>query len=346
VLVQSNLLFNYKKSKVMKYKESLGIDVSKNTFDAYLFTQKLSAKFENNSAGFKKLFQWVKKSKVNFNELIICFEHTGIYSIALALFFESKDQYYTIVPGIEIKRSIGMVRGKNDKVDAFRIAEYAFLRREVIKPYKLPSKNILKLQKLISLRLKLVKHRASYKSNIKDLKNIISVAKNATLFGTQEKMISYTSKQIDRIESEIKELIKSDNSLNQIYNLIISVKGVGLVLAVNFIVTTNCFSSFSDSRKYACYCGIAPFSYQSGSSIHSASKISHYANKKMKALLNVAAWSAIQHDKELKEYFSKRIQKGKSKMSTVNIIRNKIVHRVFAVVKRGTPFVELNKHAA
>jgi len=66
----------------------------------------------------------------------------------------------------------------------------------------------------------------------------------------------------------------------------------------------------------------------------------------MKALLNVAAWSAIQHDKELKEYFSKRIQKGKSKMSTVNIIRNKIVHRVFAVVKRGTPFVELNKHAA
>ena len=66
----------------------------------------------------------------------------------------------------------------------------------------------------------------------------------------------------------------------------------------------------------------------------------------MKALLNVAAWSAVQHDSELKEYYNKRVEKGKSKMSTINIVRNKIVHRVFAVVKRGTPYVQLKKHAA
>lgn len=66
----------------------------------------------------------------------------------------------------------------------------------------------------------------------------------------------------------------------------------------------------------------------------------------MKALLNVAAWSSIQHDKEMKEYYTKRVAKGKSKMSTVNIVRNKIVQSAFTVVKRGTPYVEMNQYAA
>ena len=93
------------------------------------------------------------------------------------------------------------------------------------------------------------------------------------------------------------------------------------------------------------YAGIAPFEKQSGTSLNTKSRVSHYANKKMKVLLNLAASSAIQADPELKTYYNRRIENGKSKMSTLNIVRNKIVHRIFAVVKRGTPFVPLYKHA-
>ena len=63
----------------------------------------------------------------------------------------------------------------------------------------------------------------------------------------------------------------------------------------------------------------------------------------MKSLLNMAAFTAIQFDPELKMYYLNRVEKGKSKMSTINIVRNKIVHRVFAVVKRGTPYVSFTK---
>ena len=66
----------------------------------------------------------------------------------------------------------------------------------------------------------------------------------------------------------------------------------------------------------------------------------------MKALFNMAARSAIQHDPELKKYFDNRMEKGANGMSTINIIRNKLIHRVFAVVKRGTPYVIMAKHAA
>jgi transposase len=60
----------------------------------------------------------------------------------------------------------------------------------------------------------------------------------------------------------------------------------------------------------------------------------------------MSAISAIQADKELKVYFKKRVEEGKPKMLVLNIIRNKLVSRIFATVKRGTPFVELNKFAA
>ena len=60
----------------------------------------------------------------------------------------------------------------------------------------------------------------------------------------------------------------------------------------------------------------------------------------MKSLLDLSAKSAIQYDKELREYYLKRTYAGKSKMSTINVVRNKILYRMFAIIKRQTPFTE------
>ena len=139
---------------------------------------------------------------------------------------------------------------------------------------------------------------------------------------------------MEAVEKEMKALISSDEKMNGFFRLIVSVKGVGLILAANFLVITNCFKGFTGSRKFACYAGIAPFEHQSGTSLKMKSRVSHYANKRLKTLLNLSAGSAIQADAELKAYYQRRLANGKSKMSTLNIVRNKIVHRVFAVVKR------------
>ena len=114
-----------------------------------------------------------------------------------------------------------------------------------------------------------------------------------------------------------------------------------------FLITyTNAFTKFKDARKFASFCGIAPFPNSSGTSIRGTTKVSHLANKKIKSLLDLCAKSAIQYNPEMKVYYHKRIEKGKNKMSTINIIRNKIVSRVFAVVKRQTPYVNTMKFAA
>lgn len=116
--------------------------------------------------------------------------------------------------------------------------------------------------------------------------------------------------------------------------------------ALIMIVFTDNFAQFDNWRKFASYCGIAAFPYQSGTSIKGRLNVSHLANKKIKAIINMHAFSAIQHSPEMKFYYQKRVLEGKSKMSAVNIIRNKLIPRLFAVVKRQTPYVDIFKFAA
>lgn len=112
------------------------------------------------------------------------------------------------------------------------------------------------------------------------------------------------------------------------------------------IVFTEGFKKFDCWRKFASYCGTAPFPNSSGSSIRGRTKISNLANKKIKSLLDLCAKSSIQFNEEMKAYYNKRIAQGKNKMSTINVIRNKILARIFAVINRQSPYVNLMKYAA
>lgn len=330
----------------MNKKETVGIDISKKTIDVLLHVCSEYKQFDNNKSGFNALIKWIKQTtKLQLDEVVICFEHTGLYSLALACYLSENNVTFSMVPALQIKRSLGIVRGKNDKVDAQRIAEYAFLRKDVIEPYVLPSSSVLKLQKLISLRDKMVRQKAGYMSTLKELKNFLLKKDNKLLFQTQERMIDQLDKEIKKIDEEIKKTIVEDDQMNQHSKLLSSIKGIGPIVIANLLVTTNCFTSITNGRKYACYAGVAPFEKQSGSSLKSRSRVNHMANKHIKSLFNMAAFSAIQADSELKAYYQRRIEAGKSKMSTINIVRNKLIHRAFAVVKRGTPYVNLNRYA-
>ena len=329
------------------YSNAIGIDVSKDTLDVHDYKLNSHKKYLNTESGFKEILSWARKNHGRKLEgIIICFEHTGIYSLPLAVFLSKKEVRYTIVPGLEIKRSLGMVRGKNDKIDAFQIAKYAYLRREEIKEYKLPSQDILKLKSLLSLREKMVKHRASYQGHLKELKTFFKKSHNPQLFKSQEKLIKQITVQIKEVEEEMMDIIRKDPELKKLYGLATSVKGVGLVIGITLIVYTNCFTAFDTWRQFATYAGIAPFEDESGTSRKKPKRVSHMANKRIKSLLSNAATTSIQFNPEMRLYYERRISQGKSKMSTQNIIRNKIVSRIFAVVRRGTPYVDTIGYAA
>ncbi len=324
----------------MDIKEVIGIDVSKNFNEAHIHTNQKLIEFENNIKGFKAFEKWVLNNvKCPKNQIMFAFEHTGLYSHPLSVYFTEKRYSYIIIPGLELKRSMGITRGKDDKIDAKRIATYAYEKRSELKPYELPQEEIVQIKRLLSLREKLVKQRAGYKGTIGEFKIFLKRKDNRMLFDVHEKMIKELSKQIEKIEKNLDDIIKNDHQIKRMYKLITSIKGVGPQTALFLIVYTDKFTKFDNWRKFASYCGIAPFPNRSGISIRGRTKVSNLANKKIKSLLDLCAKTSIQHNPEMKLYYQKRVKIGKPKMSTINIIRNKILSRIFAVVQRGTPYV-------
>jgi transposase len=331
----------------MKFKEIIGIDVSKPFIDAFIHTAKKHKRFKNNKKGFKEMLHWTEKYVTHKKtEVLYAFEHTGFYSLPLSIFLTEKDISYILIPGLELKRSLGISRGKDDQIDAKFIALYAYRRRDEIKPYKLPSKNLLELRRLLSLREKLVKQRTGYKSANTEIKQILTKKENILYFKVHADMIKSLTKQIKLVEKQLLSIVKEDKELKKMYDLITGIKGVGTQTALFMIAYTNGFTLFENHRKFASYAGIAPFPYQSGISIKGKTKVHPFANKKFKSLLSNCAVNAIINNAEMKQYYERRIKEGKSKMSTINIIRNKLLSRIFAVVRRGTPYVDTMAYAS
>ena len=329
-----------------KVTETIGIDVSKLTLDVMVRTTNIHKQFSNDTKGFKQIITWLMKQKINLDQSLFCFEHTGWYCLMLSYFLYENKHAYCCINAIEIKRSMGLKRGKSDKADAWEIANYAWLRRDELIPSVPPAKKLIELQRMMSLREQLIKQQTASKNLLKGMIDIVLDQVNDVSVGILKENIAYLEKQITSTEKAMNELIKQDNTMIANYKLSKTVKGVGMVLAVQMLLHTHNYTRFESSRQFAAYCGLVPYPYQSGTSIHGRNKIHPISDRKMKSLLSMSAISAIQHDKELKIYYQKRVEEGKPKMVVLNIIRNKIVSRIFATVNRGTPYVEMNKFLA
>lgn len=318
----------------------MGVDVSKATLDVFFKPMETGMTIKNAIGGFKELTKELEKLlTVNMN-LLVVMEHTGQYSLKFEKFLWQKGIAYCKVPALEIKRSMGMTRGKNDQVDAKRIAEYGWLRKDLLTADSFPENDIVELRNLLSLRAKLVKDRSGYISRLKEMKSSETCTRKNLQFITQEKVIEQLTKHIQTVEKAIRILIKSNDQLKKTSDLIQTIKGVGEIISAYMISCTSNFEKFKNPRKFLCFAGLAPFKHESGSSIKGKARISHLANKTAKTLLDRAACCAIQFDPELKAYYERRVREGKPKRSCINIIRAKIVLRIFAVVKRQTPYVD------
>jgi|688.fasta_scaffold445169_1 transposase len=345
-MVQQGLLFFFKYKNMKNVKETVGIDVSKLTLDVHLHKAGMHQQFGNDLSGFKKILAWVKSKELKSDDVLFCFEHTGWYCVLLGYFLHEKGIDYCCVNPTEIKRSMGLKRGKSDKADAKEIAYYAWLRREDLTPSQPPAANLIELQRMMSMREQFVKQAVALKNLRCGMEQLTGKTSHDFSILAITETIEHLESQARKVEKAMEALIKSDEAMQVNYKLSKSVKGVGMVLAVQMLLHTHNYTRFDSWRQFSSYCGLVPFPYQSGTSINGRSKIHPISDRKMKSLLSMSAISAIQHDKELKMYYTKRVAEGKPKMLVLNIIRNKLVSRIFATVNRGTPFVELNQFVA
>jgi transposase len=119
------------------------------------------------------------------------------------------------------------------------------------------------------------------------------------------------------------------------------VVGIGFVTAINLIVHTDGFSIMNDARKLACFCGVAPFEYSSGTSVKGKTKVHPMANKKLKCNLHMASLTAVKLDPGLKSYYEIKVAEGKNKLSVLNAVRNKLLARVVSCVNNRKMYVKI-----
>jgi len=336
-------------NKLTKKRHFIGIDISSETLDLALMEEESFGSFkdkkvENSLAGFNKITDWLKKQNKALKECLFCMEHTGTYGLLLFAWLSQMELDFCVEPGMQIKRSLGMTRGKNDKIDARRIAEYACKNKATLKAFTLPSILVVQIKQLLTYREQNVRIRTSLKNSVKSHQQYQRISGLKEISEHINQQIKQQDVLIKEIEKQIVELIKSDPAVRKNFELIRSVKGIGLVIGAFMLVTTNNFTSFENGRKYACYSGIAPFENTSGTSIKGKSRVSYLGNKTMKALLSNGANSASKWDPQMKAYYQRKTEEGKDHKLIMNSISCKLVNRMFAVVNRQTPYTIMYEH--
>lgn len=328
-----------------KWNVILGVDVSKLTLDICCAERNVHVKIDNCSKGFGVFKKWCKINGINLKEILIVLEFTGGYEYRFLQFCESLSIPYCRIPGLEIKQSLGMIRGKNDKADSFRIGRYGEEKSDKLIPSKPLDKNILMLKQLLSFRKRLVREKAGLESTVKEREHMYSKQKSDTIIRIARAKIKSDEQHIKQIEQEIMEIIKSNESMWQNYRVITSIKGVGKINGWMTIAHTENFTSFTNPRQYAVFVGVIPFGHTSGTSIKGRKRVSHLAHKELKSELNQAAKTAIIHDSEIRAYAQRKLQK-KIYPLVLNNVKFKLILRMFSLVKRGEMYVENYRRAA
>lgn len=320
----------------------MGCDIARKDFAFCLRSTEgiiLQGTVGNTERGIIKWLTALKKThSINLDHVIFCQEHTGVYGLKLMRILHARSLRVCVEGAANIKLSLGLRRGKTDKIDATRIAEYAMRYTDRLKQWK-PKRQVLEqLRQLLNTRKALVAVKTQLTNQLSEEREFKGQALYMIMKRLHQPILNATEKSIEQANKQIQALIASDENLSRLNKLVTSVKGIGPVASAMFLVRTNEFEDYTEAKKFACTAGVAPFEYKSGSSVRGKTRVSHHAHKDLKTILHMCAMICIQKEGELKEYYTRMVAAGKNKMSAINGVRNKLIGRVFAVVRTGVMY--------
>lgn len=326
----------------------IGVDFSKKTFDVTMIREMDDSneelgysQFENKEKGFRAFYKWAKETapKGSRAQWLICGETTGVYNVKFAEWAYNKGLDVWIENAYAIKHSLGLSRGKDDKLDSLRIATYAQEKKRKARLYKPLEGTLKELQVLLRRRQLLDKCRKALQNAVKE--DLQAYSDDPVLNDVYRK-ITEIAEEIKDIENEIQHkmvsLARHDVTLCKNYAIVHSFCGIGDINTIAMLVYTDNFHKFETANQMATAWGVAPFNKQSGTSINTPAHVSFYCNHWLKGLLTCAANSAIVNNKKIGRYYDRMIDKGKTKGVAYNNVKSKMIHIVFTMVQNQTEY--------
>ena len=330
----------------------IGIDISKEKIDAsaidvrnsQLGVLKLDYQaFENRPMGFRRMLVWARHliKGIALEEIMFCCETTGGYDRSLCDYLFAKDLDIWRESSLQIKKSCGLRKGKDDKTDSLIIAEYAMRHMDKAVYYVSPSETVRELKALLLYRRKLEQEKTSKKVRVAELKATAVKSKSISfILRDAQKSIRILEKSIKDCEKQILALYDIDEELKKSYDHLTSIRGIGIVNASAMIAYTNNFKNITTSRKLSSYYGIAPFREQSGTSVNKKAMVKCYSNSMLRAYLTQAAENTIRDHGIYHEYYRRLSERGKCHGIALNNVKNKLLHLSVSLIANDMDYEE------
>ncbi len=294
--------------------------------------------FANHLDGYATMLHWLDENAISPDQSVVCMEATGVYGEGLAYFLLAHQYQLAVEPPLKVKRAFMPQGHKNDRVDSQQIAEYSYRFFDELR-YWQPREEVLEqIKVLLTTREHFVTQRTSHQNALKTLKRKAVVTPLAEKLHKQS--IDRIAIQISEIELEIKRLLDQYPHFSQMVNLLMTIPGVGFLLASHMLlILEGAPQSFPNPKQVAAYIGISPYEHQSGRSVYRPASSRHFGPEKVRKLLYLASLSVRTHHPTFKRYFLRKVAEGKPKKLVLNNIANKLIKIMCAVARTKTPYI-------
>lgn len=319
----------------------VGIDIAAEQFYAavgtvpWQFVAKPS-EFPNTAEGFDQFWTWLTTHHCTPSDTVLCMEATGVYGEALAYFLVAKDFRVAVEPPLTVKRAFKPNGPKTDAVDSQQIAEYACRYHDRLRFWQPRADVLEQLNVLLTTREQLVQQRTAHKNSLQALTR--KPIRTTVAEAVHQQLIAALTTQIQTIETEMQRLFKQEPPFDARLTLLLTIPGVGLLLASHFLILTQCGAAARPANQLAAHTGIAPLEHQSGKSVRGRTTSRHFGPAPMRKLLHLGARSVCTHNTEFRSYYERKVAAGKPKRLVLNNVANKLLKVMCAVMESQTPY--------
>jgi transposase len=319
----------------------VSVDVSKDWLDVALegSTRKrcYERRVDNNVGGFQRLLSWAsERTGVAADQLTVVMEATGAYHEAAALALHAAGCRVIVANPKRVRdyaSGVGLLN-KTDRVDARALLRYGREQAEELVAWEPPPVEIRTLRALYA-RLSAVEL---------DLQRELNRKQQADLSGqpepvrrSMEQSIEHLREDRERLKRAIEDHFDQYPDLRQQRELLQSTPGIGPISADRMLCLLL-RHHFEDARQAAAFAGLVPRMHESGTSVHKRPRIAKTGDASLKAVLYMAAVTASQHNRELRQQYQSLLKAGKSKLSALGALMRRLLHIAFGILKHRTPY--------
>lgn len=319
----------------------VGLDLGSEKFTAAIGTTpwKLltrATEFDNTPEGFEQLLAWWQKQNYPREQTLWCMEATGVYGEALAYFLVAHEYSVAVEPPLKVKRAFAPHGHKTDAVDSQQIAEYACRFQDEVTLWRPRSDILEQLKVLLTTREQITVQRTGHQNALRALKRKAVRTPVAEQIHTQ--VLAELATHLASIDAEIRRLLDQHPPFQKLLGLLITIPGVGVLLATHVIVLMHSMTHPLDAKRLAAFLGICPYEHQSGKSVYATPTSRHFGPGAPRKLLHLAARSISTHKKPFREYYQRKLAEGKPKKVALNNVANKLLKVICAVVTSQIPY--------